>query len=313
MFRVHIHMDWNASQLSEMESLLPDGTVVTREPSPVDMLVCGRPTAGLLHSCTPSCLLLPFAGVPAETLALMRKFPSIRVHNIHHNAGAASETALALMLAAARGIPVADAALRRGDWSPRYSPGGTILLGDSRVLILGYGHMGRLLRRACEALGAVVSGVRRHPDPDPSVHTPDSLDELLKTTDFLVCCLPLTEETRGMVGSRQLSLLHHRSVVVNVGRAEVISEEPLYKALAAGWIGAAGLDVWYRSPGDPTNTMPSNLPFHELANVVMSPHRAGAFGVPELERRRTAEILRAIIAGAEGRPVPNPVDMELGY
>lgn len=305
--------DWNADQLSDIKALLPCDIVITQIPSPVDMVVCGRPTAELLRCCTPSCLLLPFAGVPQETLDLLRTFLSIKVHNLHHNAGAAAETALALMLSAARGIPVADAALRRGDWSPRYSPAGTILLGGSRVLILGCGSIGKLLRRACEALGASVHGVRRNPDPDPAIHTPDSLNDLLETTDFLVCCLPLTEETRGMIGFHQLSLLHRRSVLVNVGRAEVISEEALYKALSSGEIGAAGLDVWYRYPGDPENTMPSNLPFHTLANVVMSPHRAGAYGVPELERKRTSEIARAIMAAAEGKPVPNPVSIELGY
>ncbi|MFO7626920.1 MAG: NAD(P)-dependent oxidoreductase [Candidatus Fermentibacteraceae bacterium] len=313
MFRVHMPQDWNADQLSDIKALLPQDIDLTQLPSPVDMVICGRPTAELLRCCTPSYLLLPFAGVPQETLGLLRTFRSIRVHNLHHNAGAASETALALMLAAARGLLVADAALRRGDWSPRYTPGGTILLLGSRVLILGCGSIGTLLRRACEALGAVVHGVRRNPDPDPSIHTPDSLNDLLKTTDFLACCLPLTEETRGMIGSHQLSLLHSRSVLVNVGRAEVVSEEPLYNALSRGEIGAAGLDVWYRYPGDPENTMPSSLPFHKLANVVMSPHRAGAYGVPELERKRTIEIARAIRAGAEGKPVPNPVDIELGY
>ncbi len=305
--------DWKAEQLSDLMTLLPPDIDVTQLPSPVDMVVCGRPTVDLLRFCTPSYLLIPFAGVPRETLELMSVFRSIKVHNLHHNAGAASETALALMLAAARGIPVADAALRRGDWSPRHSPGSAILIGGSRVLILGCGSIGTHLRRACEALGAVVHGVRRNPDPDPAIHSPDSLNDLLKTTDFLVCCLPLTEETRDMVGTQQLSLLHRRSVLVNVGRAEVVTEEPLYNALSRGEIGAAGLDVWYRYPGDPEKTMPSNLPFHDLPNVVMSPHFAGAYGVPELERKRTEEIARAIVAGAEGRPVPNPVNIELGY
>ncbi len=313
MYRVHVPGDWNADQLAEIEARLPGGIVIGRIPSPVDMVVSGRPTAELLRCCSPSILLLPFAGVPVQTLDLLRDFRSIRVHNLHHNAGAASETALALMLAAARGLNVADTALRRGDWSPRYSPGSTILLGGSRVLILGYGNIGTLLRRGCEALGATVDGIRRNPDPDPAIHLPEVLDEFLEKTDFLACCLPLTGETRDMIGAHQLSLMHRRSVLVNVGRAEVISEEPLYNALARGEIGAAGLDVWYRYPGDPENTMPSNMPFHELPNVVMSPHRAGAYGVPELERKRTLEIVRAIISAAEGKPVPNPVNVELGY
>lgn len=189
--------EWSEFRLSEMKALLPDGITLVRDPSPADMVVCGRPTAALLHSCTPFFLLIPFAGIPPETLALMRDFRSIRVHNIHHNAGAVAETALALMLSAARGLPLADAALRRGDWSPGYSPVESILVGGSRVLILGFGHIGRLLGKACEALGAVVLGVRRHPDPDQSIHPPDDLNDLLPGTDFLVCCLPLRTKPGG--------------------------------------------------------------------------------------------------------------------
>lgn len=305
--------DWSAGQLDSLIGMLPSGIEVTHRLSPVDMVVCGRPTSDLLRCCSPSFLLIPYAGVPEETLELMRDFPSISVHNLHHNAGAAAETALALMLAAARGIPAADAAMRRGDWTSRYHQESSILLEDARVLILGCGSIGSILRRACEALGAEVRGIRRNPHPDPVLHTPDMLHVLLADTDFLTCCLPLTRETRDMIGPLELSLLHPRSVLVNVGRAEVISEEPLFRALSQGMIGAAGLDVWYSYPGDPLNTMPSTLPFHKLSNVVMSPHRAGGYGVPELEAKRSAGIARAIAAASEGREVPNPVNILLGY
>jgi phosphoglycerate dehydrogenase-like enzyme len=313
MYRVFLPSSSNPAQVSLLQDLIPENIEVTNEEKRVDMVVCGRPTPAMLQACSPRVLLIPFAGVPPATIELMKRYPGIGVHNLHHNAPAAAETALCLMLAAARGITVADAALRRGDWSARYNPGTTLLLGGSRVLILGNGCIGRRLRRVCEALDAKVDAIRRTPDPDPAVHTPEKLHTLLGGVDFLVGCLPLTAETRGMIGSEELSLLHSRSIVVNVGRAEVFHEEALFSALFKGEIGGAGLDVWYRYPGDPSNTLPSRFPFHTLPSVVMSPHRGGAWGVPELERQRTEGIARAIRAGAKGMPVPHPVCLERGY
>lgn len=313
MYRVFIPADPDGSGFSGLRSLLPGDVELSSKTGKAHMAVIGRPTPELLRAISPEILLIPYAGVHPETLELLRSLGSIRVHNLHHNAGAVAGMALALMLAAGLGIRASDAGLRRGDWSTRTDPGKTMLLEGSRVLILGFGSIGGRLGAACETLGARVRAIRLNPDTDPRVHTPDRLHQLLPETDFLAGCLPLTRRTHGMIGPDELALLHPRSVVVNVGRARVFHEEALYEALARGRIGGAGLDVWYRYPGDPKNTLPSDLPFHRLDNVVMSPHRAGAYGVPELELRRTEAIAGAILAGARGLAVPHPVNLELGY
>lgn len=310
MFSVYLPPDWNHCQAERLIDLLRSDAKIIRDVSSVDVMVCGRPSAEMIEKCSPSLLLVPFAGIPPETLALARKYPTMRVHNLHHNAQAVAETAVALMLAAAGRIPQSDAALRKGDWSVRYNASRSILLGGSRVLVLGYGNIGRRVGRACKALEASVTGIVRTPRSEPDTATRESLHSLLRKTDFLVCCMPLTEETRNMIGSVELSLLHCRSVLVNVGRAGVVSEDALYSALSKREIGAAGLDVWYRPADD---GMPSNLPFHELDNVVMSPHVGGAFGIPELEDERTRGIVRAVRAFVRGEPVPFPVNLDLGY
>ena len=91
-------------------------------------------------------------------------------------------------------------------------------------------------------------------------------------------------------------------IVVNVGRASVVDEDALYERLADGRLFAAGLDVWWRMPADPSEragTMPSNHPFHELDGVAMTPHVGGGLGEPDIEVARAeaiAEVVREIAA-----------------
>jgi phosphoglycerate dehydrogenase-like enzyme len=93
----------------------------------------------------------------------------------------------------------------------------------------------------------------------------------------------------------------------------VVDEAALYAALAEQRLHAAGLDVWWHYPGDGDDgaVPPSNLPFHQLDNVVMSPHRAGH--VAETEALRMAHLATLLNAAARGEPVPNRVDPEAGY
>jgi phosphoglycerate dehydrogenase-like enzyme len=245
----------------------------------------------------------------------------VSVHNIHHNSGSAAELALGLIISAARMILPADRALRKGDWSWRYSQERRILIGGSRVLILGCGHIGRRVGRVCSVLGARVTGIRRHPDSGTAdgvdrMMPPGSLEELLPDTDILVIALPLTEATRGIMGPVQLGLLNDRSILVNIGRGELVDEEALHRSLAEGSIGAAGIDVWYSYPGsveERTATFPSRYDFASLDNVVMTPHMGGAFGSGELELLRAEHIAESLNQLASLGTMPFRVDLEAGY
>jgi phosphoglycerate dehydrogenase-like enzyme len=85
----------------------------------------------------------------------------------------------------------------------------------------------------------------------------------------------LTPETRGLLGARELSLMKRSAMLVNVARGEVVNEDALYEALRKGTIAGAALDVWYRYPAGPGPTLPATRPFHELSNVLMTPHVSG--------------------------------------
>lgn len=321
--RVLMDGDWDEHRLEQLRSLLGEDVVLSTDPSGRDyqVLVSGRPDPELVNSPGLRCLLIPWAGLPLETRRLMMSHRHISVHNIHHNAASAAELALGLIIAAARRIVVADSHLRNGDWTPRYLQDSSILISGSRILILGYGHLGGRLGEVCSAMGANVRGIRRSVtrrtvSGSVTLHPPESLHRLLKDSDIVILSLPLTDETRGIMGSAELSLMHENSVLVNVGRGALVDEEALYRSLSTGSIGAAGIDVWYRYPSsreERDSTPPSEYPFSELENVVMTPHMGGAFGSETLERSRTVQLADSINAFDHEGKMPFQVDLDRGY
>jgi len=160
--------------------------------------------------------------------------------------------------------------------------------------------------------GVIMLGA--NPDYPVEVHTSEHLHQLLPQANVLMVTLPLTEETRGIIGQDELKLLPPDAIVVNVGRGPVIDQEALYFTLKEGALHSAGIDVWYNYPLDPEsrgNTPPADFPFHELDNVVMSPHRGG--GAKDVEILRMSHLAQLLNAAAKGKPLPNQVDLSLGY
>jgi phosphoglycerate dehydrogenase-like enzyme len=243
----------------------------------------------------------------------------VDLHNLHFNAVSTAEMALALLLAAAKHVAELDHRIRHGNWQWNDATHPTDTFPGKTALILGYGAIGRRLAPLLQALGMQVIGVRRHAPDQPAqdgvaLFGVAELWGLLPRADVLICLLPHTRETEGMLGTEELARLPHHSILVNVGRGPVIDEEALYTALAARRIRSAGIDVWYQYPKDDeerTHTYPSRFPFHELDNVVMTPHRAG--WLQSFEKLRVGALAELLNAAVEGRPLPNLVDKELGY
>jgi phosphoglycerate dehydrogenase-like enzyme len=291
------------------------------QPAEYQLLVAGRPTyehlsaSPVLHT-----LVIPWAGLPEETRRLMSDFPHLVVHNLHHNAALTSEMALALLLAAAKFVIPFDRSLRQGDWRPRYRPNPSLMMAGRSALVVGYGQIGQRVGTALHSLGVRVLAIRRHPTKliQPGVpgeiHGPDALIGLLSEVHILVLTLPLTAETKGLIGPNELAALPAGAVLVNVGRGALVEQKSLYQALVDGQLAAAGLDVWYNYPDDEAareNTPPADCPFHKLENVVLSPHRAGH--AAETETLRMAHLAKTLNAAASGKPLPNPVNLALGY
>jgi phosphoglycerate dehydrogenase-like enzyme len=192
------------------------------------------------------------------------------------------------------------------------------LLAGKTVLLLGYGHIGQHVAQVCQALEMKVLAIRRNPGaPIPApvgVYPPSALRDLLPQANILVVALPLTPETRGLIGAAELALLRPPAMLVNVGRGPIVDEAALYEALRSGRLHAAGLDVWYSYPTDTASrarTPPSRFPFHELKNVVMTPHYIA--NNSENDRRFVAELAAMLNTAARGEPLPNRVDVWAGY
>jgi len=201
-----------------------------------------------------------------------------------HEVGIA-EYVIGAMLALTRSFCRIDASLRRGVWESQWGIGGSPPrpwpeLAGKTLGILGYGRIGQALARRARAFDMDVCAIRRdvaRSDADglSLLGGPDAIDEVVRRADYLAVTLSLNEQTRGLLGERELALMKPTAVLVNVARAEILDEDALYRALLERRIAAAALDVWYRYPNSAEPTVPARRPFHELANVLMTPHVSG--------------------------------------
>ncbi len=172
-------------------------------------------------------------------------------------------------------------------------------LQDAHVLVWGYGNIARTLAPHLKLLGAHVRGVARSAGvrDGTEVFTEDALPQLLPQTDALVMILPGAEATRHALSSQRLALLPGHAWVVNVGRGTSVDETALARALHAGKLGGAALDVFETEP------LPAGSPFWDVPNLIISPHAAG--GRPQGAEALIAENLRRFLAG---QPLRNVIE-----
>jgi phosphoglycerate dehydrogenase-like enzyme len=185
-----------------------------------------------------------------------------------------AHSAIAGMLALARGFPHWIDAQRRRAWEEHPAGGVPRDLPGQTVVLLGVGAIGERIGRLAHAFGLHVIGVRRRPGPSPDVVDetvpPSSLAEVLPRADWLVIACPLTEETRGWIDAAALARLRPHARIINVARGPIVDERALIEALHHGAVAGAYLDVFEREP------LPADSPLWDLPNVLISPHDSGA-------------------------------------
>jgi len=233
--------------------------------------------------------------------------------NVYGHEVGIAEFVIGAMLAMTRSLGRIDAALRRGVWVCQWSVGGTPPppwpeLAGQTLGILGYGRIGQALARRARAFDMDVCAIRRDvsrsgADGLSLLGGPEALDDVLRRADYLAVTLSLNELTRGLIGERELALMKPTARLINVARAEIIDEDALYRALAERRIASAALDVWYRYPKEPGPTLPARRPFHELDNVLMTPHVSG--WTEGMLEARAALIAENIQRTARGEPPLN--------
>jgi phosphoglycerate dehydrogenase-like enzyme len=216
------------------------------------------------------------------------------------NTAAVAEHALALMLAVLRRIPSFDRETRAGQgWAwplARQVQLGEI--GGRCVGIVGYGAAGRQLGRLVSALGAEVIYAARAPVPDAAGRYV-SVDELLSTSDIVSLQLPLTPDTRGIIGADRIARMKEGAILINTARGGLVDSLALAHALESGQIGGAGLDVFPEEPPDPES------PLLHAPNVVLTPHVAWL--TLETFERSFAVMAENCTRLADGRPLLNRI------
>ena len=217
---------------------------------------------------------------------------------------ATADLGFALLLAAARRFSDAEAFLRAGRWTG-WDPWGFlgVPVCGKTLGIVGMGKIGSAVSRRARGFSMRVLYHSRRPLPREAEEELGAsyrdLEALLGESDFVVLCVPLTAETRGLMSRERLRRMKPSAVLVNIARGEVVDEAALAEALSKGWLFAAGLDVYEREPA----VHPALL---AAPSAVLLPHLGSATRVTRESMWRLAT--ENLLAVLEGREPPTPVN-----
>jgi len=210
-----------------------------------------------------------------------------------YSAESVAETALALALAVARRIPQNDRAVREGRWAREP----VVQLAGKTLGVVGAGPIGQRMMALGRCLGMRVLAWTFHPSPERAralgvEFVP--LERLLEESDVVSLHLPLTPQSRGLIGWDQLARMKPTAILVNTARGAIVDEDALVSALREGRLYGAGLDVFAVEP------LPPDHPLTRLENVVLSPH-TGALS-PEAGRKGVMMAVENLALWLQGRP-----------
>jgi phosphoglycerate dehydrogenase-like enzyme len=296
-------------------TLLPDilSTATERESfADADVIIGTRFDASMPRPAHLRLFQVPGAGYDAVDLDAL---PSEAVVcNCFGHQHAIAEYVMAALLQ--RTVPLADADrdLRQGKWTSWAGAAERAHqeLAGSRLGVLGFGHIGKAVAVRARAFGMSVhvanrSSVAGHELVDQAYGLSE-LSDFWGSVDNVVITLPLTPETRGIVGSDAFARLPRHAMLINVARGPVVDEQALFQALLDQRIGGAVIDTWYRYPSPGQSTcFPSDLPFHELSNIVMTPHMSGwTTGTIRRRQQAMADNIRRCMRGESCQDVVRP-------
>ena len=255
-----------------------------------------------------------------DTFRELTQSRDITLINGHGNTYFTAQHAVALLLAITNKIIPHHEWMKEGLWRRGDSYAKSTPVRDRKIGLLGYGAVNQKVHKFLAGFDVEFLVLKRTWNGDEEFPTPvkkffsEELDEFLKETDMLMIAVPQTEKTIGMIGERELRLLGSDSFLVNISRGIVVDEEALYNALKENVIAGAGIDVWYEYQPEPdvdNRKYPTKFPFHELENVVLSPHRGAS---PMDDLKRWNEVIENITRFASGRhDFINVVQLDRAY
>ena len=236
-----------------------------------------------------------------------QRYRPIQLVNEHGNGHFVAQHVLAMLLSLLNSLPAHDRWMREGKWRLGDAEAASRPLTEQGVGLLGYGAINQEVERLLQPFGCPISIYRSNSAEN------QSLEAFCREVEVLIVAVPILPATTGLVDAAVLKALGQDGIIINVARGPVVDQQALYEALRDKGIAAAGLDVWYtyRPEKDSEGRrFPYEYPFHELENVLLSPHRAASPGV---HARRWHDVIENIERYAEQRPLINVIDLERGY
>lgn len=215
---------------------------------------------------------------------------------------AVSEHMLAMVLALQKRLHTYSQNMISCKWQ---DAGNVTSINGSKTLVIGLGNIGQEFASKMKALGSHVTGIRRNTSVKPecveAVYSMDQLDSLLPEMDIVALTMPGSEENYHLFSEEKFSKMKKGSIFINAGRGSLVDEKALLKALKKGPLRAAGLDV-----SDPEPMCPEN-PLWKQENVLITPHTAGGFHLPETLDRIVDIFIENLQNYKEDRPLRNLV------
>ncbi|GAB3242965.1 2-hydroxyacid dehydrogenase [Kineosporia babensis] len=295
---------------SEHEWVFTHGLPAALKAAPgTQVLVGASAPAELIRACGDDLRLVQVTGAGLDKVDQSALPGKTLLANTFHHGRSIAEHVMMVSMMLLRHVPRASQELAQGQWRTVMTdpgvPFGGVLAGRT-MGIVGFGEIGSQVAVLARALGMDVRAVRHSGKDAPGVDwmgTSAQLPELLRTSHIVVVTVPLSEDTRGLIGAEAFAAMRPDTILVNVARGAVVDEQALHDALAKGSIGGAAIDVWWRNPRDADAPPPSHLDFTGFDNVVLTPHQSGH--TEETFRGRALDVVANVRALTSGAPLRN--------
>lgn len=283
---------------------LPDGFV--REAQTAEIIFVARGFDGCWLATAPRLQWLHIGGTGIDRLHPLSSLPPdlIVTNTPGLNAPMMADYVVCTLLMLTWNFPQ----LLRNQMAARWEHWGTERVAGKVLTIVGMGNVGREVARRGHALGMRIWGIRRSPGPMLDVERMGGMDQIIpffRESDYAVLAVPLTTDTRGLIGHRELEATKRSAFLINVSRGSIIQQSALIAALKAGNLAGAALDVFEVEP------LPPGSELWTLPNVIITPHVSS--WSPDY-RARAAEMFDANLRRyISGKPLLNVIDRAKGY
>lgn len=288
--------------------------------SKANIIIGWRPDEKLIKQAGKLKLFInPGAGVK-HLIKLFRELNEegkITLVNGHGNSYFVAQHTVAMLLALTNKILLHDRWMREGKWRLGDSEAASLPMKGRKIGLLGYGAINKKVHKFLSGFDVEFHVLKRNWNKTENTlikkYINVQLPKFLKEVDTLIIAVPDTEETNGLIGAKELKLLGKNGIIVNVARGPIINEKSLYNALKKKTISGAAIDVWYNynPEAEDKKKYPYTYPFHELDNVILSPHRAAS---PLNDLERWNEVIENILRFVQGKQkLLNTVDIVKGY